>query len=223
MTFSLSSILSTLQQSVLPRLSIRFDKSPIDTLEKTGFFVHTRAAYVAQTSLYGYLKTRMGTKFRDMFNDDEYVKSINFAKWRVYGACLSDLTVFVTANIAQEAKLDREDAVKLAKHIFQFCIHETYKDCEDATLAVSLTNAFHERAESVIWANAAIGESAFSKSPKDLIAFAPIADELKRFDEKIVRNSIRFRWRDVRSQMRKRLHADAIVLEMPGSNNVTRT
>ena len=203
--------MTAIRQNVLPRLSIRFDKSPIDTVDKLGFFVHTRAAYVAQTSLYGYLKTRMGTKFRDMFTDDEYVKSINFAKWRVFGSCISDLTVFVTALIAKDAHLQRDDTVKLARECYAYCIAETFADCEDASLASELIAKFNEHAESVIWANAAIGENAFTRSPADLVTWAPIADELKRYDHKIVRNSIRFRWRDVRNQLRNRLVPDAII------------
>lgn len=214
--FSPASLITYLRDSILPRLSIRFDKSPIDTVGKLGFFVHTRSAYVAQTSLYGYLKTRMGTKFRDMFQDDVYVKSIDFAKWRVFAACLSDLTIFVSGLIAKEANLSREDTMGLARDLFDFCLRETFEDCDDPALRIAVANAFHERIESVVWANVAIGEEAFSKSPKDLIAFAPIADELKRYDEKIVRNSIRFRWRDVRQQMRKRIAAEQIVADWRG-------
>ena len=40
-----------------------------------------------------------------------------------------------------------------------------------------------------------------------------IADELKEQDGEIVTNSIRFRWRDVREQLRKRIDRDAICAE----------
>ncbi len=217
MISSLANLMHSIRHSLLPRLSIRFDKSPIDTMGKLGFFIHTRSAYVAQTSLYGYLKTRMGTQFRDMFTDDNYVKSINLAKWRVYGSCLSDLTVFVCATIAKDAELSREETIDLARQSYARCVLETYAECEDASLANELINKFNEHSESVLWANAAIGETAFTRSPVDLVTWAPIADELKRYDHKIVSNSIRFRWRDVRSQLRNRLAPDAIVLDWRGA------
>ena len=59
---------------------IRFDKSRIDTIAEFIKFIHTRSAYVAQTSLYGYLKTRMGTRFRIIFEDDAFQEPLNTAK-----------------------------------------------------------------------------------------------------------------------------------------------
>jgi hypothetical protein len=61
-----------------------------------------------------------------------------------------------------------------------------------------------------LWANAAKGEAAFSGSAGDLIRFAPIIEEFKKLDEEIVRNSIRFRWLDVRAQLKKRLDAGSV-------------
>lgn len=214
----ISSLVHSVRHSILPRLSIRFDKSPIKTFESLGFFVHTRSAYVAQTSLYGYLKTRMGTNFRNMFTDDEFVKSINFAKWRVFGACLSDLTVFVCALIAEDRRLERDETMQLARDCYAFCLRETFGDCEDQSVATELNNKFCDRVEKVIWANTAMGESAFTRSPADLVTFAPIADELKRYDTKIVSNSIRFRWRDVRNQLRNRLEPGDILADWRGGD-----
>jgi hypothetical protein len=42
-----------------------------------------------------------------------------------------------------------------------------------------------------------------------LLRYAPIVDEFKELDREIVRNSIRFRWRDVRAQLRRRLRPEA--------------
>jgi len=50
----------------------RFDRGPIENVESMTRFARTRAAYVAQTSMFGYLKTRMGTSFQRHFEDDEF-------------------------------------------------------------------------------------------------------------------------------------------------------
>ncbi len=213
MPISVTSLIAVFREKLLPRLSIRFDRSPIDSLSGLAHFVHTRSAYVTQTSLYGYLKTRMGTKFRDMFMDDTYVKSINLAKWRVFAASLADLTIFVTATIAKELTLTKEDSDALARALYELCVQETFAECDDPALATIVTNAFADRVNTVMWANASMGEAAFTQSPKDLITWTPIADELKRLDELIVRNSIRFRWRDVRNQLNKRIVANSIVAD----------
>jgi len=41
-------------------------------------------------------------------------------------------------------------------------------------------------------------------------AVPPIADQLKRYDEEIVGNSIKYAWRGIREQFRKRLDAPAV-------------
>ena len=56
----------------------------------------------------------------------------------------------------------------------------------------------------------AIGEAAFDGSVRDLIRFAPVVDEFKALDEEIVTNSIRFRWLDVKQQLKKRLNAAGV-------------
>ena len=67
-----------------------------------------------------------------------------------------------------------------------------------------------ERLNATLWPNAAIGEAAFDGSVKDLIRFAPVVDEFKALDEEIVTNSIRFRWLDVKQQLKKRLNAAGV-------------
>ena len=46
-------------------------------------------------TLYGYLKTRMGAKHILMFEDKNFLNSINIAKWHIYTASLIDCTFFV--------------------------------------------------------------------------------------------------------------------------------
>ena len=60
----------------------------VDTLSR---FLGSRASHVAQASLYGYLRTRAGTRFPTLFENPDLLKSINFAKWHIWLACVSDL------------------------------------------------------------------------------------------------------------------------------------
>ena len=53
-------------------------------------------------------------------------------------------------------------------------------------------------------------DSIFSQSPEALYYWSPIADELRTRDEEIVRNSVRFRWIEVRRSARKMLDIDLI-------------
>ena len=104
--FPLSQIFSSIVSPIARIVKIRFDQSRIDSTERLVEFVHTRAAYVAQVSLYGYLKTRMGTQYRVIFEDKAFAGSLNTAKWRTYTACLADLSIFAVATVARDARGD---------------------------------------------------------------------------------------------------------------------
>ena len=188
----------------------RIDRRAIDTLERLIEFNQMRAAYVAQTSLYGYLKTRMGSKYVQLFQDDVFVISINDAKWTVFASCLADLTVFSCALVHRDGPLEPEAAADLAIHCFRRAVEQTFAGDALTRFGHPAIEAFQPRARLTIWHEAAEGENAFGRSPADLIARAPVIDEFKALDAEIVVNSMRFRWRDVRVQLRRRLDGASI-------------
>ncbi len=157
---------------------LRFDKSAIRNVDDLAEFIQTRSAYVAQTSLYGYLKTRMGTRFRQVFEDDKFLPSINKAKWRTYGACLSDLTVFAAAITGVENRLGENEISDLARKCLEAAVQQTFDDAEAGEVRAEIVERFEARVKQTHWPNAAIGENAFTSSPKVLLDSAPIADEL---------------------------------------------
>ncbi len=210
MFLKISGIIASIQSRWQRIYAIRFDRSCIQTVDGLVEFVQSRAAYVAQTSLYGYLKTRMGTRFRQIFEDEEFLPSINNAKWRTYAACLSDLAVFATATAGNENSLSDGEITDLARYCFKTAMRQTFDDAEAVKMCDEIAARFDERIRSVVWNDAATGEKAFTISPLELINSAPIAEEFKRLDKEIVTNSIRFRWRDVRVQLRKKIDREAI-------------
>ena len=52
----------------------------------------------------------------------------------------------------------------------------------------------------VDWTTASKFDGAFGTSPKALLHWSPIADELKKFDEPLVHNSIKFSWQAKRRE-----------------------
>ncbi|MFQ5566203.1 MAG: hypothetical protein ACE5EU_07560 [Paracoccaceae bacterium] len=208
--FSVSKIAELFPANWRRIISIRFDKSAIQDVDDLVEFIQTRSAYVAQTSLFGYLKTRMGTRYRQVFEDEKFLPSINNAKWRTFGACLSDLTVFAAALTGSDNGLGENEISKLARRCFSEAARQTFDDAEVGDVRAEIVESFDGRVKRTHWPNAAIGENAFTYSPKVLLESAPIADELKEQDAEIVTNSIRFRWRDVREQLRNRIDRDAI-------------
>ncbi len=208
-------MLLTIVKRVFAIFSERFDNSPIVSVAQMTRFVGTRAAYVAQTSLYGYLKTRMGTSFQRHFEDSTFSAVIKDSAVRLCVSCLADLTVFAVASARANAPdtFDDASAATLAQHAYGEALATTV-DAEDlARLAPNALDAFAARAAETHWPNAAIGETAFAGSTADLIRIAPVVDEFKAQDGRIVTNSIRFRWRDVRDQWRKRVDGAALAAD----------
>ena len=50
--------------------------------------------------MFGYVKTRMGTSYPEMFRDDVMVSSLKIATLYHYSACLSDLMLYVFRTLS---------------------------------------------------------------------------------------------------------------------------
>jgi hypothetical protein len=181
----------------------------IETVEALGRFVGQRSAYVAQTALYGYLKTRMGTKFPQYFADDAFAASIKHAAVRQFVSCSADLTVHAAGRVAAEAGMGHGEAAALAGRCYALALGAALAPSDAHLVPEGAATAFAERAARTVWAGTA-GEAAFAGSIADLIRHAPVTDEFRALDASIVGNSIRFRWRDVRAQLQRRLDGAAV-------------
>ncbi len=198
--------------SFLPRvLKLRFDRSRLATVDSLVEFIHTRASYIAQTSLHGYLKTRMGTSFRAWFEDDAFSASIRIASVKVFLSCLSDLTVFSVATAGRQTVVDDAVLEALAVHAYRKAAMAGLTGQPERDDLDAAFDAFDRRTRLEDWKAAAEGRDAFSGSEIDLVRHAPVIDEYRELDREIVTNSIRFRWRDVREQIRRRMDGDGLL------------
>lgn len=171
---------------------------PIDTPEALGEFLETRASFIAQTSLYGYIRTRAGMRYPELFDDDAFLVGINIAKWEIWLDCLADLAVFAGSRIAQAHPDERQRVGEIMVGLVEEIILRA-GDPQDAGPEYSRHRQIVlERIGETKWLLVGSREEAFSASPESVIRWAPIADELKVLDEEIVRNSVRFRWQEVR-------------------------
>lgn len=192
-------------------LSQRFRRARIASPDQLSEFLATRSAYIAQTSLYGYLKTRMGTQFRQFFEDDGFSRLIHRSAVGLYASCLSDLTVYSVALVGEETGLSAERARSLAKELYEAALYTGIESKDHYLLPADAIPRFQDRVDKTVWANASHWKHTFEGSADDLIDLAPVVDEFKELDREIVKNSIRFRWRDVREQLRKRILPAEIV------------
>ncbi len=184
---------------------------PVADREALKRFLATRASHVAQTSLYGYVRTRAGMRYPELFDDDGFVRSINIAKWQMWLACLSDLAVFAGGLMAKESPAAVPGIAGLVRDVVTEILAETGKPADSGPAFEDSARAVLDRIEGCDWSAITDDAAAFVESPPALVRWAPIVDELKEIDEPIVVNSVRFRWQEVRRDLRGTLDAAAIL------------
>jgi hypothetical protein len=199
---------------------------PLSTAAGLAYFVDTRSKYVAQTTLFGYVKTRAGTKYVSLFEDEAFGESLRIANWQIYLACLSDLAVYAAARAGTRAGTPAtgSEMEALAHHMAESALdHEDARNRHPDDIA-TFKRQFIVRLSDTNWDDAAFREASFKGSPKALVEWAPIADELKERDVTIVKNSMRFKWKRVRDDLDEILDADAVMADWrtrPGSSDIT--
>ena len=174
-------------------------------------FLETRASHVAQTALYGYLRTRAGARAFELFSNDDFVHVMNAAKWNVWLTCLSDLAIYAGGLVAA-GNHTREEAVGLVMTgVVTDILCGTGVPEEADGHYPELAEALRKRVAACAWSQVPDDETVFSESPAGLVRWAPIMPELKELDAEIVRNSVRFRWQEVRRELRANLDAAALL------------
>ena len=180
-------------------------------------FIETRASYVAQTSLYGYLRTRAGMRYPELFTDDPFVVSLNVAKWHVWLACVSDLAVYSGGLLAAGHEGPAEAAGALIRGEVGTLLDGIGVPEDAGPEYPAHAGEVLARLAACDFAAVTDDEGPFSESPGALVTWAPIIDELKQLDQKIVRNSVRFRWQDVRRDLRAMLDVAGVMGDSPPS------
>ena len=171
--------------------------SSISSKEDLQNFVQERSAHVTQTTLYGYLKTRIGTRYAIMVEDEKFSESINIAKWNIYVTAISDLTFYVFSYLIDKKNLKKNDA----EEIFLNIINKELKNGLDKNIYENVKNEFILKSKNIDWDNY-YQNNPFKDSGLALYKWSPIADELKVLDKEIVLNSIKLKWNLVENEFK---------------------
>ena len=161
-------------------------------------FIQERSAHVAQTTLYGYLKTRIGVKYIAMMEDEVFLTSINIAKWNIYVVALADCAFYVFSYLISEKNLKENDCKEIFLNILE---NEKKNGLSDEIFDRGKKN-FLERLNKVNFLNY-YSDDPFKESGQALYYWSPIADELKSLDKKIVLNSIHLKWGLMKDELKK--------------------
>ena len=176
-------------------------KTKISNLDELEDFIQSKSAWVTQVTLYGYLKTRMGTRYVLHFENDEFMASVNLAKWNMYAVALQDLTFFTFSYLKNN--LNYQDINK-AKEIFLKILDDETTNKMPLDIIEEAKKNFNERLQNINW-NTYYNDLPFNPSALSLYKWAPIADELKNLDRKIVLNSVILKWDIVKKEFNERI------------------
>ena len=174
-------------------------KKKIKKIEDLESFIQKKSAWVSQVTLYNYLKTRMGTKWVLHFDDEKFLASINQAKWNIYSISLQDLTFFSISYLNVFYNYQETDK---AKEMYENILNIEFENGMPEEVILRAKKKFTERLKKIDW-NTYYKSWPFNESALTLYEWAPIADELKALDRKIVLNSMILKWDNIKDEFVK--------------------
>ena len=184
--------LFALFKGILPKKKIK----NIDDLKS---FIQKKSAWVSQVTLYNYLKTRMGTKWVLHFDDEKFLASINQAKWNIYSVALQDLTFYSLSYLSVFYNYKETDK---AANIYEEILNQELANGMPEEVVTQAKKKFTERLDKINW-NDYYKSWPFNESALALYEWAPIAEELKTLDRKIVLNSMILKWDNIKDEFSK--------------------
>ena len=174
-------------------------KKKIKNIEDLTSFIQRKSAWVSQVTLYNYLKTRMGTKWVLHFDDEIFLASINKAKWNIYSVALQDLTFYSFSYL--NVFCNYQDMDKANDIYDEILIKENGNGMPEEVI-LQAKEKFKERLQKIDW-NIYYKSWPFNESALTLYRWAPVAEELKSLDRKIVLNSMILKWDNIKEEFKK--------------------
>ena len=174
-------------------------KKKIKNIEDLKLFIQKKSAWVSQVTLYNYLKTRMGTKWVLHFDDEKFLLSINKAKWNIYSIALQDLTFY---SLSYLNVFYNYQEMNKAEEIYQEILNKEARSEMPEEIIIRAKEKFKERLKKINW-ETYYKSWPFNESALALYEWAPISEELKVLDRKIVLNSMILKWDNIKDEFKK--------------------
>ncbi len=174
-------------------------KKKIKNIKDLTEFIQKKSSWISQVTLYGYLKTRMGTKYVLHFDDEIFLSSINKAKWNIYSVALQDLTFYTLSYL--NVFYNYNETSK-ANEIYEEIINKEITNGMPEEVASKGKEKFKERLQKINWKEY-YKSWPFNESALALYEWSPIAQELKALDRKIVLNSMILKWENIQEEFTK--------------------
>jgi hypothetical protein len=141
----------------------------------------------------------MGTKWVLHFDDEVFLASINKAKWNIYSIALQDLIFY---SLSYLSVFNNFQDIDKANHIYDEILTKEIENEMPKEIILKAQEKFKERLEKIDW-NIYFKSLPFNESALTLYKWAPVAEELKTLDRKIVLNSMILKWDNIKDEFQK--------------------
>ena len=186
----------------------------IEEIESLRSFVSSRSSYMAQVSLYGYLKARAGTRYISLIKDSLFASSIKTARNQIFFACLIDLTLHVLKKIHNRKEQNIQNLDSFARQFFIQTLAKAPEEVFESLERKEVILEFEKNLRKHNWTSTDDSHESFSGSRSALLKWAPVVEEFKIQDEEIVSNSIHFKWLRVCQEFEKLMDFEKIKIEL---------
>ena len=198
---------------VLPLINFLVRQNRIEEVESLRSFVSSRSSYMAQVSLYGYLKARAGTQYISLIKDPLFASSMKTARNQIFFACLMDLTLHVLKTIYARKQQNFKNLDPFARQFFIQTLAKAPEEVFEGLEREKIILEFEKHLSRHNWYGTDDYHESFSGSRSALLKWAPVVEEFKIQDEEIVSNSIHFKWLRVCQEFEKLTDFENICLE----------
>ena len=144
----------------------------------------------------------MGTRYVLHFDNDEFMASVNLAKWNIYAMALQDLTFFTFSYLKTNFNYNETEK---AKEIFLNILDDEISNKMPNDIINEAKKNFEHRYKEINW-DTYHGDLPFNPSALSLYKWAPIAEDLKELDRKIVLNSVILKWDIIKKEFKERIN-----------------
>ena len=198
---------------VFPLINFLGRNNRIDDIETLRSFISSRSSYMAQVSLYGYLKARAGTRYVSLIKDPLFASSMKTARDQIFFACLMDLTLYVLKTIHARKKQNFQNLDLFSRRFFIQTLAKAPEEVFESLERDEVILEFEKHLSRHNWSSTDASHESFSGSRSALLKWAPVVEEFKIQDEEIVSNSIHFKWLRVCQEFEKLTDFEKIRLE----------
>ena len=144
----------------------------------------------------------MGTRYVLHFENDEFMASVNLAKWNIYAMALQDLTFFIFSYLKTNFNFNETEK---AKEIFLNILDDEISNKMPNVIIEEAKKNFENRYKDINW-DTYHDDLPFNPSALSLYRWAPIAEDLKELDRKIVLNSVILKWDIIKKEFKERIN-----------------